>query len=211
MCMRDLLKIERRFKEISRISDSCDISIFPLPKDTQLQMKTDKQKSDMFGEVFTPLWFVDKMILKLSNDPIAAGKKLFEAKTPLDLCAGCGQFTLRMIRCIANYRRSQKKAFDVNSWLKKHSFSELQYGSVYKILYIFGAGTNIYIGDSHYLNMIAEDGILVHDGKEWINITKEVHKKFGKISYYDLTEEISFCSWLTDLIKRKGGIQTRLF
>ena len=186
--------IEARFKEVAGIEG--DLTVFPLPKGTSLQTTTDKEKSNTFGEVFTPLWLVDEMILKLDSDPIAAGEKLFKAKAPLDLCAGYGQFTVRMLRCIANARGDK---FKPSGWLKKHSFSELQCESVYKLLYIFGTNTNIYIGEAQNLNKLNEDakGILIHDKKNWLEVTKEVKsKKFGKTKNYNTIDEGEFCTWL---------------
>jgi len=204
--------IEKRFKEMSGIV-GCDLSVFPLQKEGTLQTITNKLKSDSFGEVFTPLWLVDIMILQCSTNSSAAGKKLFEAKTPLDLCAGYGQFTIRMLRCIYNYRKSIGKNFDVYKWLNKHSFSELQFENVFKLLYIFGAHTNIYIGDACFLNTLRnnDNGLLIHNGREWLNITKEVKKKFNFSETYDQAMEQEFCVFLTRIVERKKSIQTRLF
>lgn len=107
--------IEKRFLEISGIE--CDLTKFPLtPDDIKNNIKVDKEKSNQYGEVFTPLWLVDKMILK------ATVEKLHQSKSTLDLCAGWGQFTIRMIRALANY----DKDFDVYKWLKEnHTFIEM--------------------------------------------------------------------------------------
>lgn len=130
-------EIENRFLEVSGIE--CDLSKFPLtPDDIKNNIKVDKEKSNQYGEVFTPLWLVDKMILK------ATVEKLYESKSTLDLCAGYGQFTVRMIRALANY----DEKFDVYKWLKEnHTLIELQLESAYKILHIFGIGINLLICD----------------------------------------------------------------
>jgi len=134
----DIKDIEKRFLEISGIS--CDLTKFPLDEDDiDNNVKVDKEKSNQYGEVFTPLWLVDKMILK------AGVKKLINSKSTLDLCAGWGQFTIRMIRALTNY----DKNFNVSEWLKtNHTFIELQLESAYKLLYIFGTEINLLIGDA---------------------------------------------------------------
>ena len=198
----NLLDIERRFKEVAGIVTN--LAEFPLIEEKNQQTETDKQKSDTYGEVFTPLWLVDEMILKINDSEIPAGEKLFRAKTPLDLCAGYGQFTIRMLRCIFNTKGGK---FNLKIWLKKHSFSELQYESVYKLLYIFGNNTNIYIGDAQFLNTLDEKdkGILIHDGKSWINITKDVKKnKFGQTKMYSTLGESEFCTWLALKVKKSS-------
>ena len=130
--------IEKRFIEVSGIE--CDLSKFPLnSKDIKNNIEIDKQKSNQYGEVFTPLWLVDKMILK------ATVEKLYLSKSTLDLCAGYGQFTIRMIRALYNY----DKNFNVSNWLKEnHTFIEIQLESAYKLLIIFGYDINLLIGDA---------------------------------------------------------------
>jgi len=131
-------------------------------------MKVDKEKSDDYGEVFTPLWLVDKMILK------AGVKKLYESKSTLDLCAGYGQFTIRMIRALVNY----DKNFDVLRWLKEnHTFIEIQLESAYKILYVFGTDINLLIGDALKIKEVRKwDGVSYFDNywkpipNEWLKI-----------------------------------------
>lgn len=204
MC-KELEQIETKFKEISGID--IDLSIFPLSEsDLNVQTVTNKLKKVNFGEVFTPLWLVDRMILKCADNVLATGEKMLKAQATLDLCAGYGQFTIRMLRCINIYKESQKEEFEVNKWLSKHSVSEIQLGSVYKLLYIFGSELNIYIGDSRFLNKLKESqsGILIYNGKNWQNITKSVRKTFGNIKSYDENEEALFCKWLKiKLVNRK--------
>jgi len=134
----NIKEIEKKFLEISSLS--CDLTKFPLDEsDIKGVTKIDKLKIETYGEVFTPLWLVDKMILK------AGVEKLHNAKSTLDLCAGYGQFTIRMIRALANY----DKDFDVLEWLKNnHTFIEIQLESAYKLLYIFGTEINLLIGDA---------------------------------------------------------------
>lgn len=135
--MNNTEQIEQKFLEVTGIS--CDLKKFPLDKnDIKNNITINKEKSNQYGEVFTPLWLVDEMIQKVSIE------RLHGSKSTLDLCAGYGQFTIRMIRALQNY----DKNFDVNKWLKQHTFIELQLESVYKIFYIFGVNINIFIGDA---------------------------------------------------------------
>lgn len=157
--------IEKRFLEVSGIL--CDLSKFPLDEsDVTNNIKVDKEKSNQYGEVFTPLWLVDKMILKSTIE------KLHNSKSTLDLCAGWGQFTIRMIRALANY----DKNFNVDKWLiENHTFIEMQIESSYKLLYIFGVDINLLIGDALEIKKVKKwDGINYFNGywkpvsKEWI-------------------------------------------
>lgn len=138
-----LEEIERRFLEVSGLN--LDLSVFPLEESISSQVKTDKEKSDQFGEVFTPLWLVDKMILK------ATVERLHQSRSTLDLCAGYGQFTIRMMRALANYDPN----FNCNEWLVNvHTFIELQLSSCYKILHIFGVDINLFMGDALQVDKI---------------------------------------------------------
>ena len=159
-------EMEKRFLEVSGIV--CDLKKFPLDEsDIKNNISIDKEKSDQYGEVFTPLWLVDKMILK-------AEEKLYTARTTLDLCAGWGQFTIRMIRALKNY----DSKFDVGKWLKNnHTFIELQLESAYKLLYIFGIDINLLIGDALEIQKVTKwNGINYFDGywksipKDWIRV-----------------------------------------
>ena len=165
--MNTVEEIEERFLKVSGIS--CDLTKFPLDKsDIKNNIKVDKDKSNQYGEVFTPLWLVDQMILKVSVE------KLHSSKSTLDLCAGWGQFTIRMVRALANYN----KDFDVYKWLKEnHTFIELQLESAYKLLYIFGPEINLFIGDALKINKVIKwTGINYFDSywksipKDWINV-----------------------------------------
>lgn len=169
--MTDIEVIEKKFLEISGLK--CDLTKFPLqPDDVKNNIKVDKDKSNQYGEVFTPLWLVDKMILK------ATVEKLYQSKSTLDLCAGWGQFTIRMIRALANYDNQ----FDVYKWLKeKHTFIELQLESAYKLMKIFGIDINLLIGDALKINEVRIwNGISYYDNywkpipREWLQseITK---------------------------------------
>src|ERR1700683_388912 len=115
-----LTKIENRFKTVVGLTAEQDITVFPLPMKKSLQAGTNKDKSKAFGQVFTPLWLADIMIKKVKwNDPYAR---------TLDLCAGYGQFSVRIMR----HHFNKWKDFNPAKWLKEaHCFSELQYESCY--------------------------------------------------------------------------------
>ena len=83
--------VESRFKDVANLDG--DFSLMPMPKEYHLQVTTNKAKSDTFGEVFTPIWLVDSMLERVSDYDWRN-----QNKVTLDLCAGYGQFTVRMIR-----------------------------------------------------------------------------------------------------------------
>jgi len=190
--MSDIEDIEKRFLEISGLK--CDLSKFPLkPDDIKNNIKINKDKSNQFGEVFTPLWLVDKMILKSGIE------KLQESKSTLDLCAGWGQFTIRMIRALANY----DKDFDVYKWLKEnHTFIELQPESAYKLLKIFGIDINLFIGDALKIREVTKwDGIYIYK-----DYWKEV--PFEWLSEYINYNENEFVERITKdfLTEKESGV-----
>ena len=165
-------QIESRFKEISNLPD-IDLSKSLIKKTDYpiQQVKTRKDKSKDFGEVFTPLFLVDIMIyLKF--------KELTPETITCDLCAGYGQFTIRLMRILYN-----KFKINVEDWLKNiHTLTELQMESCAKLVYIFGPDINLYAGDSLKLEYSDENdkGILFYNEKEkkWYNneiVTKLIH------------------------------------
>ena len=134
---RSIERCEERFKEVTKLTG--DLSVFPLTKETHLQVKTDKDKSDEFGEVFTPLWLVDEMLGRVSDFDWKLKKK-----TTMDLCAGYGQFTIRMLR-----KKYSLLGEDFNFKQFKnttHYFNEFQLSSSFKLLHIFGRAINLFIG-----------------------------------------------------------------
>jgi len=161
--MRTVEEIEERFLEVTGIS--CDLTKFPISEnDIKNHITIDKEKSNQYGEVFTPLWLVDKMILKASDE------KLHSSKSTLDLCAGWGQFTVRMIRALKNYDEN----FNVDEWLKiNHTFIELQLESVYKLLYIFGININLLIGDALEINKVEKWNEINYFDNHWKSISKD--------------------------------------
>lgn len=169
-------EIEARFLEVAGLTG--DLTHFPIDKSNHLQVKTDKSKSDKHGEVFTPLWLVDQMIKKVKDDLSD------QSKTYRDLCAGYGQFTVRLLRAKANLLGT---CFNVQDFLGNyHSFVELQPNSCYRLLYIFGTGISLAIGDACLLGKLpdtAEGGIWVwcKADKVWKDMTTKVVKKFNDI------------------------------
>lgn len=156
-------QIEKRFKEITELYD-IDLTKSLIKKaDYKVQqVKTRKEKSKNFGEVFTPLFLVDIMILMKFKEMTP------ETKT-CDLCSGYGQFTIRMMRMLYN-----KFHMNVEEWLKNvHTLTELQMESCAKLVYIFGPDINLYAGDSLKLEYSDENdkGILFfnEETKKWYN------------------------------------------
>ena len=193
--------IEKRFMEVAKIDPTVCVKLlkekFPLPENTCLQIETDKEKSNLHGEVFTPLWFVDKMILKAKG---SINKDI----TTHDLCAGYGQFTIRLIRYLSN---KYKNKFQPNVWLeKKHSFSECQVSSAYKLLYIFGTKINLFVGDAVVLNKLREsdNGILFYCAQEnkWINITEDIEKIFKRTKKFSIENENEFIKEYNKLVTK---------
>ena len=166
-----LRTIEKRFKDVANLKG--DFSIVPMPEEYHLQVKTDKEKSDTFGEVFTPIWLVDRMIERVSDYNWRNQNKI-----TLDLCAGYGQFTIRMLR--KKYALLDEK-FDIQKFLfKTHYFSELQLSSCYKLLHIYSPKINLFIGDSKQLISLPENcsGIYIYKNG-WQDCTEFVKNVFG--------------------------------
>jgi hypothetical protein len=194
--------IESRFKDVANLDG--DLSLVPIPKEFHLQVKTNKVKSDSFGEVFTPLWLVDSMLERVSEYDWRNADKV-----TLDLCAGYGQFSVRMIR--KKFHLLGEK-FDIKKFLfKKHYFSELQLSSCYKLLHVFSPKINLFIGDSKELKSLPEDchGIYYYNNG-WIECTERVQEIFGKPKKkYCQKSEANFVAMMEELISE--STQTSLF
>ena len=164
--------IEKRFKDVANLDG--DFSLMPMPKEYHLQVTTNKEKSDSFGEVFTPIWLVDSMLERVSDYDWRNGNK-----TTLDLCAGYGQFTIRMIRKKFSLMGNK---FDVLKFLfNTHSFSELQLSSCYKLLHIYSCNINLFIGDSKELKSLPKDCSGIYYYKSgWHNCTEKVQELLGE-------------------------------
>lgn len=160
-------QIEARFKSVTGLQH-LDLSKPHYTKEElegiQSQQKTSAEDQKKFGYVTTPIWLVDEMI-----EPEM--KTLDLTKTTGDVCAGCGQMTIRMMRKL--YTKYPK--MDVGKWLKNnHCFVELQYSNVARLVYIFGPNINVYAGDALMMkySIEEEDGILFfdHKKKRWFNV-----------------------------------------
>ncbi len=164
--------IEKRFKDVANLEG--DFSLMPMPKEYHLQVTTNKEKSDTFGEVFTPIWLVDSMLERVSDYDWRNGNK-----TTLDLCAGYGQFTIRMIRKKFSLMGNK---FDILKFLfEKHYFSELQLSSCYKLLFIYSCNINLFIGDSKELKSLPEDCSGIYYFKDgWHSCTDKVKELMGE-------------------------------
>ena len=164
--------IEQRFKDVANLDG--DFSLMPMPKEYHLQVTTNKEKSDSFGEVFTPIWLVDSMLERVSDYDWRNQNKI-----TLDLCAGYGQFTVRMLRKKFSLMGNK---FDILKFLfDTHYFSELQLSSCYKLLHIYSCNINLFIGDSKELKSLPEDcSGIYYFNKEWIECTEHVKEIFGE-------------------------------
>ena len=184
--------IESRFKDVANLDG--DFSLMPMPKEYHLQVTTNKEKSDSFGEVFTPIWLVDSMLERVSDYDWRNQNKI-----TLDLCAGYGQFTVRMIR--KKFDLMGEK-FDVKKFLfNTHYFSELQLSSCHKLMHIYSPNINLFIGDSKELKSLPEkcSGIYYYN-KEWIECTEQVKEIFGNPKKkYSLESEAKFVTEMEKL------------
>lgn len=192
-----LLTIEERFKDVANLQG--DLSLLPMPKEYHLQVKTDKQKSNTFGEVFTPIWLVDSMLERVSDYDWRNPNKI-----TLDLCSGYGQFTIRMLRKKYNLMGNK---FDIKRFLfHTHYFSELQLSSCYKLMHIYSPKINLFIGDSKEMPSLPENcsGIYIFKNG-WIECTEVVKELFGNPkNKYSEKAQIKFITQLEGYINELG-------
>ncbi|MGD0331136.1 MAG: hypothetical protein ABSB40_11975 [Nitrososphaeria archaeon] len=183
-----LLEMEKRFKA------TCDVSPFPL-QTKKANVETNKDKSKEFSEVFTPLWLVDQMIKQVDFDSCDT--------TTLDLCAGYGQFSIRLMR----YFYNNFPYWDVKKFLiNNHAFSELQLSSCYKLLNIFSNKITLFIGDSTHLNKLPANAkglwCYIENYGYWVCLTKTIQ---GILSSNGIKEkpcsEAQFVSSVETIIK----------
>ena len=179
----DIETSENRFKEVTGLKD-LDLSTSHFTKGENQQQLTSKSDFKQFGWVCTPLWLVDEMI-----EP-ELGRLDFNSTT-CDACAGCGQFTIRLMRKLYNKFRDMgvvKEKLDCwiqKVWLPKlHYFTEFQFSNVAKLIYIFGPQINVYAGDSLNIKYAKDEdkGLLFFNEKRksWLNIPNlqpEVEKR----------------------------------
>lgn len=165
---------ESRFKEVTGLTD-VDLSLASIPRNLDSRQKTSKEETKLLGFVPTPLWLVDEM-LEPEMD------RLDFNFTTCDACAGCGQFSIRLMRKLHDKIREMGATEDkANAWIQKvwlselHYFTEFQFSNVAKLVYIFGPTINVYVGDSlnmKYAKEENENGLLFFNEKrkEWMNI-----------------------------------------
>ena len=157
--------MESRFQRIAGLANE-DLTPFPLKQVSNQEINKDKSKE--FGEVFTPLWLVDSMIKQV---------KWKQDHTTLDLCAGYGQFSIRLFRAYF-LKFNKREGFDFKAFVKQHSFAELQATSCHKLMRIFGVGINLFIGDATQLGKVPEGAkgiwLYVEAADRWVCATKTV-------------------------------------
>ena len=158
-----LFEIESRFIKVTGYGEQ--LSTFPLSATKGFSL--NRKKATEFAEVFTPVHIVDKM-LGLVPEMTPATKNL-------DLCAGQGQFTIRMFRKLLQ----ENPGMDVKKYLRENHFlSEIQLDSCYKLLKIFGCDINLAIGDALQLGKLPVDWrgiwVWVDQIKHWVNADRFV-------------------------------------
>jgi len=168
-----LSQIENRFLEVAGFKG--DLTVASITKDNNMQVAVNKEKSDLHGEVFTPLWLVDKMLDRVSP---AEWKCL--TRTTFDLCSGYGQFTVRMLRRRYSYLGER---LNISRMLSEyHLFAEIQPSSCFRLLYVFGTDIRLLIGDVSKMGELpdnAEQGIWVYE-KRWLDRTLLITAMFNK-------------------------------
>lgn len=174
MCKQEKLlrHMEARFLEVAGLEG--DLSC--ISQEDNMQVKVNKEKSDTHGEVFTDLWLVDKMLDRI---PPVDWKCL--TRTTHDLCAGYGQFTIRMLRRRFHHLGEKLNIQEILS--EYHLFSELQLSSCFRLLYVFGTSIRLLIGDVTRMGELpnrAEHGIWVYCTNGWEDKTELVTRLFNK-------------------------------
>lgn len=188
-------QIEQRFCECTKLE--MNLSTFPIKKEHYKEQKqeTIKELSDKYGFVPTPIFLVDEMI-EMEQD------NLSKDSITCDFCAGCGQYTIRLLRYLCN-----KFQIDVEDFLKNnHYITELQAENCAALVYTFGPNINLYVGDSMNLKYSDENdkGILFFDekNKKWFNDTL-IDKLLVKETFNSNRE---FLSYLFNNYKDKNKI-----
>ena len=130
--------------------------------------------------------------------------------TTCDACAGCGQFTIRLMRKLYNKFRDMgvvKEKLDCwieKVWLSKlHYFTEFQFSNVAKLIYIFGPQINVYAGDSLNMKYSGENesGLLFFNPKEgkWVNLP-------NLLSYIEpMKDDLNALLLVFDALEKKLG------
>lgn len=191
--MMDIETSELRFKEVTGLKD-LDLSTPHFTKGENQQQLTSKSDFKNFGWVCTPLWLVDEML-----EP-EIEKLTLDSRT-CDACAGCGQFTIRMMRKF----KTRFPDMDEEHWLRSsHWFTEFQFSNIARLVYIFGPQINVYAGDSLNVKYAkdADKGLLFFNEKrkEWLNIPNlqpEVEKRKDNLSDLITLFTVLESSWNT--------------
>jgi hypothetical protein len=203
--------IEKRFKKVSKL-DTINMEIFPLEKNSKgMQVRTDKNKSAEHGEVFTPLWLVDSMLERINN---TSWKD--QSLTTEDLCAGYGQFTIRILR--KKYEVLKEK-FDIKRFFQEtHLFIECQPNSCFRLMFVFSVVSvciRLLIGDASKKGLLpdhAERGIWVWDEEceKWYDRTVEITAMAKKhnIKGRDISENA--LAFEKDFLKTKKVVEQKI-
>lgn len=165
----ELTEIERAFREATGYTG--DLSIFPIT--SKIGYATDREKAREYAEVFTPPDIVDRMLQVVPTLPVSTRY--------LDLCAGHGQFAIRILRKVVE----ENPGIDLDKFIQENLFfSELQVESCYKLLKVFGDKINLAIGDSRNLHLLPEGwrGVWVWLEEGWVNVTRFVRVLLDKTS-----------------------------
>lgn len=157
--LTELEMIEKRFKEVTGLNE-LNMSMFPIKKDdfTNQHQKTDKDKQKMNGFIATPIHLVDQMVNENADKSLAEGaSKIKKGKdwSSCDYCAGCGQFTVRILRCMKN--KYNIDPTEVNYLQKHHTLVELDPDNCAELIYIFGPKINLFAGDALKLNKALDE------------------------------------------------------
>lgn len=202
MSNEDKVKLlEERFKVVC--NNGWNLSKYPLTNKDAVQFDTDKDKSRIFAEVFTPLHIVDQMLDTVPQMTMKTRN--------LDLCSGYGQFSIRILRKLFKVHGEK---FNVGKYLtNNHFFAELQVSSCYKLLSIFSTSINLFIGDALKLGKLPVNAkgiwLYLEALDEWVNVTGFVKTLFSKISpnkksalIYDVAVEEKFVTEFDGFVNR---------
>ena len=156
-------EFEERFKHFTGLDQT--LTNFPITELVQFNVDSVLRKT--LGEVFTPLKIVDQMIQMAEPH---------SHEFNLDLCAGRGQFTIRMLR----YFQLQDTAFQPVEYLTNyHWFNELNIKNALDLIRIFGENINLCVGPGQLLHTMPsagltwQKGIFFHDESEWERSSKQ--------------------------------------
>ena len=149
-----LNNFENVFKTFTNITQN--LSNFPITKIEQHLIRTENKNN--FGEVFSPPALVDKMILK---------SKPLPDKFNIDLCAGMGNFTIRLLRYFTNNFPN----FDIKNYLENyHWINEINPENAKIILNIFeNININLLVGPAEKIKYMKCDsnGTFLHGIWYW--------------------------------------------